>query len=172
EACAELGERALICAGTHDFDRSLRSKRVMIAGAMNHSTIFPMCRAIVHHGGAGTTAAGVRAGVPTLILWVTADQPIWAAQIKRLKVGSARRFSTTTRRSLVADLRSVLTPEHAANARTVARQLTPPDVSVRTTADLLEDAARMRQVALCGVLSCCSASSPPRIRYASGSWRC
>ena len=147
EACAELGERALICAGTHDFDSSLRSQRVMIAGAMNHSAIFPMCRAIVHHGGAGTTAAGVRAGVPTLILWVTADQPIWAAQIKRLKVGSARRFSTTTRRSLVADLRSVLTPEHAANARTVARQLTPPDVSVRTTADLLEDAARMRQVA-------------------------
>jgi UDP:flavonoid glycosyltransferase YjiC (YdhE family) len=89
----------------------------------------------------------VRAGVPTLILWVTADQPIWAAQIKRLKAGCARRFSNTTRDTLVADLRSILTPEHAAAARSVARQLTPPEVGVRSTADLLEGAASMRRVA-------------------------
>ncbi|OBK38962.1 glycosyltransferase [Mycobacterium sp. 1245111.1] len=146
-ACAELGERALIGAGAHDFDGSARSERVMIADSMNHGAIFPLCRAVVHHGGAGTTAAGVRAGVPTLILWVTADQPIWAAQIKRLKVGSARRFSATNRDSLVSDLRSVLTPDHVATARAVARQLTPPAVSVRSTADLLEGAARMKRVA-------------------------
>ena len=35
---------------------------------MNYAAIFPACRAVVHHGGAGTTAAGLRAGVPTLIL--------------------------------------------------------------------------------------------------------
>ena len=71
---------------------------------VNHAAIFPACRAVVHKGGAGTTAAGIRAGIPTLILWMGADQPIWAAQIKRLKVGSARRLSSTTRESLVADL--------------------------------------------------------------------
>jgi UDP:flavonoid glycosyltransferase YjiC (YdhE family) len=146
-ACAELGERALICAGAHDFDDNLRSDRVMIAGAMNHAAIFPACRAVVHHGGAGTTAAGLRAGVPTLILWVTADQPIWAAQVKRLKVGSSRRFSTTTQHSLVADLRSMLAPEYVAEARAVARRMTTPEVSVTTTADLLEGAAKVRQVA-------------------------
>ncbi len=97
EACAELGERALIYSGANDVDDSLQSDRVMIAGAMNHAAIFPACRAVVHHGGAGTTATGLRAGVPTLILWVTADQPIWAAQVKRLRVGSARRFSGTTK---------------------------------------------------------------------------
>ena len=97
EACAELGERALICSGAHDVDESLQSDRVMIATAMNHAAIFPACRAVVHHGGAGTTATGLRAGAPTLILWVTADQPIWAAQVKRLRVGSARRFSGTTK---------------------------------------------------------------------------
>jgi UDP:flavonoid glycosyltransferase YjiC (YdhE family) len=137
----------LICAGAHDFDDNLRSDRVMIAGAMNHAAIFPACRAVVHHGGAGTTAAGLRAGVPTLILWVTADQPIWAAQVKRLKVGSSRRFSTTTKHSLVADLRSMLAPEYVAEARAVARRMTTPEVSVTTTADLLEGAAKVRQVA-------------------------
>ena len=36
---------------------------------MNYAAIFPACRAVVHHGGAGTTAASLRSGVPTLILW-------------------------------------------------------------------------------------------------------
>jgi UDP:flavonoid glycosyltransferase YjiC (YdhE family) len=140
-ACAELGERALICAGAHDIDDDLRSDRVMIANAMNHAAIFPMCRAVVHHGGAGTTAAGMRAGVPTLVLWVTADQPIWAAQVKRLKVGSARRFSGTAKESLVAELRRILTPQYLARAREVASQMTEPAESVATTADLLERTA-------------------------------
>jgi UDP:flavonoid glycosyltransferase YjiC (YdhE family) len=140
-ACAELGERALIYAGAHDVDDNWESDRIKIAGPMNHAAIFPACRAVVHHGGAGTTAAGMRAGIPTLILWVTADQPIWAAQVKRLGVGSARRFSGTRKRSLVAELRRILHPQYVARAREVASQMTEPTESVTTTADLLEKAA-------------------------------
>jgi UDP:flavonoid glycosyltransferase YjiC (YdhE family) len=140
-ACAELGARALIYSGAHDVDGIPRSDHVMIAGAMNHATIFPACRAVVHHGGAGTTAAGMRAGVPTLVLWVTADQPIWAAQVKRLKVGSAQRFSGTTKKSLVAGLRRIMNPQYVARAREVASHMTTPEVSVVTTADLLEETA-------------------------------
>jgi UDP:flavonoid glycosyltransferase YjiC (YdhE family) len=142
EACAELGERALICAGAHNIDQSLQSDRVMIAQTMNHAAIFPMCRAVVHHGGAGTTAAGIRAAVPTLILWVTADQPIWAAQVKRLRVGSARRFTGTTKESLVTELRRILTPQYTARARAIAGQMTAPTESIFATADLLEHTAR------------------------------
>jgi UDP:flavonoid glycosyltransferase YjiC (YdhE family) len=146
-ACAELNERALIYAGANHIDALWDSDRVMITGAMNHAAIFPACRAVVHHGGAGTTAAGIRAGVPALVLWVTADQPIWAAQIKRLKVGTSRRFSATSAHSLVADLRSILAPECVIEARAVARRMTTPEASVTTTADLLEGAATVRQVA-------------------------
>ena len=64
-----------------------------MVGAVNYAAIFPACRAVVHHGGAGTTAAGLRAGVPTLILSTLPDQPIWGLS-KRLKVGTARRFSS------------------------------------------------------------------------------
>ncbi len=91
----------------------------MIAAAMNHAAIFPACRAVVHHGGAGTTATGLRAGAPTLILWVTADQPIWAAQVKRLRVGSARRFSSTTKESLIIELRRIMVPRYAAQRATL-----------------------------------------------------
>ena len=112
-----------------------------VVRAVNHAAIFPTCRAVVHHGGAGTTAAGLRAGVPTLILWVTSDQPIWAAQVKQLKVGRGRRFSGTTRESLVADLRDS-GAGYVARAREIASRMTKPAASVAATADLLEDAAR------------------------------
>jgi UDP:flavonoid glycosyltransferase YjiC (YdhE family) len=79
-----------------------------------------------------------------LILWITADQPIWAAQVKRLKVGSARRLSATTQDSLLAALRSVLDPHYATRAREIATQMTKPAASVTAAADLLEDTARRK----------------------------
>jgi UDP:flavonoid glycosyltransferase YjiC (YdhE family) len=144
-ACMQLGERALICTGANALTHVPDFDQVKVVGAVNHTAIFPMCRAVVHHGGAGTTAAGMRAGIPTLILWVTADQPIWAAQVKRLKVGSARRFSTITQESLVAELRRILTPHYVTRACEVAAQMSKPAGSVTTAADLLEQAARGRR---------------------------
>ena len=78
-ACGELGQRALICAGWNDFSDAPCPDDVKIVGAVNHAAIFPSCRAVVHHGGAGTTAASMRAGVPTLVLSMLGDQPIWGA---------------------------------------------------------------------------------------------
>jgi UDP:flavonoid glycosyltransferase YjiC (YdhE family) len=144
-ACAQLGERALFCTSANDFTDIPHFDHVKIVVAVNHTAIFPMCRAVVHHGGAGTTAAGMRAGIPTLILWVTADQPIWAAAVKRLKVGSARRFSTATQESLVTELRRILRPQYVTRAREVATQMTKPAESVTTAADLLEDCASGRR---------------------------
>ena len=93
-ACAELGERALICAAGTDFSDVSHFEHVKVVGVMNYAAVFPACRAVVHHGGTGTTAAGLRAGVPTLILWSLPDQALWGARVKRLKVGTGRRFST------------------------------------------------------------------------------
>ena len=113
---------------------------------MNYATVFPACRAVVHHGGAGTTAAGLRAGVPTLILWMADVQVVWGAAVKRLKVGTARRFSTATEKSLAADLRTILAPEYAVRAREVAARMTKPAESIATAADRVEDFARLRRV--------------------------
>jgi UDP:flavonoid glycosyltransferase YjiC (YdhE family) len=144
-ACMQLGERALIYSGVNGSNRIPHPDHVKLVGLLNYATIFPACRAVVHHGGAGTTAAGIRAGIPTLALWITADQPIWAAAVKRLKVGSARRFSSATEESLVADLRTILAPEYAIRAREIATQMTKPAESVTTAADLLENSASIRR---------------------------
>ncbi|HXA90697.1 MAG TPA: glycosyltransferase [Mycobacterium sp.] len=145
-ACAQLGERALVCSGWSDFSHVPHFENVKVVGTMNYAAAFPACRAIVHHGGLGTTAAGLRAGVPMLIFWTAPDQAIWAARVKRLKVGSGRRFSAITQKSLVADLRTILDPQYVARAREIAPQMTKPAESVANAADLLEKLARSRRV--------------------------
>jgi UDP:flavonoid glycosyltransferase YjiC (YdhE family) len=145
-ACAQLGERALICAGWSDFSEVPQFDHVKLVSAVNYATTFPTCRAIVHHGGSGTTAAALRAGVPALILWTAGDQPHWGAQLKQLQVGTARRFSTTTQESLVADLRQILAPDYTARAREVASKMTTPADSVAKAVDHLEDFVSLRRL--------------------------
>lgn len=137
-ACAQLGERALICSAANYATQLPQDDHVMVVEAVNHATIFPDCAAVVHHGGAGTTAAGMRAGIPTLILWFWLDQPLWASAVEQLEIGAAQPFSTATQDSLVAALSAVRTPHCAARARTVATALTDPAASVALAADLLE----------------------------------
>jgi UDP:flavonoid glycosyltransferase YjiC (YdhE family) len=144
DACAQLGERVLICAGWNDFSAVPHPDYVKIVPVVNFGATFAACRAIVHHGGAGTTAAALRAGVPMLILWTLPDQPIWAAQVKRLKVGFGRRFSHTTRESLVADLRRILAPEYVSRAHEITIRMTKPAESVANAADLLERSASQK----------------------------
>jgi UDP:flavonoid glycosyltransferase YjiC (YdhE family) len=139
-ACAELGERALIYSA--DGSDTRHADHVKLVGQVNYTTILPTCRAAVHHGGAGTTAASLRAGLPTLVLWDVADQPIWGAQVKSLKVGSARRLTKVSRKSLVRDLRSILSAECAARAREIAPRMTKPADAAASAADLLEQTAR------------------------------
>ncbi|MGE2721078.1 glycosyltransferase [Mycolicibacterium celeriflavum] len=145
-ACALLGERALVCSAGTDFGDASHWEHVKVVGTVNYATVFPMCRAVVHHGGAGTTAAGLRAGVPTLILSTDLDQSLWGLRVKRLKVGTARRFSTATRETLIEDLRTILTPEYSARAREIATRTTKPAESVSAAADLLEGFARRRSI--------------------------
>jgi UDP:flavonoid glycosyltransferase YjiC (YdhE family) len=136
----------LVCAGGSDFSGVRDFEHVKVVGAANCAATFPACRAVVHHGGNGTTAVGLRAGVPTLILWTWPEQAIWGARVKRLKVGAGRRFSTTTRESLVADLRTILAPQYVTRAREIATRMTKPAESVAAAADLAENFARLRRV--------------------------
>jgi UDP:flavonoid glycosyltransferase YjiC (YdhE family) len=145
-ACTQLGERALICSGPNDFADVPRFDHIKVVQALNHAATLPTCRAVVHHGGPGTMAAGLKAGLPTLVLWLWLDQPIWAAGVERLKVGVARQFSATTQESLVADLRAILAPDNAARARDVAARMTKSAESLSRAADLLEEAARAGRV--------------------------
>jgi sterol 3beta-glucosyltransferase len=53
-----------------------------------HTWLFPKMKTVIHHGGAGTTATGLRAGKPTIIIPHNADQPAWGQKVFELGVGS------------------------------------------------------------------------------------
>ena len=61
---------------------------VMGIGPVPHDALFPRCAVIVHHGGAGTTAAAVRAGVPQVVVPHAADQPYWGRRMADLGVAA------------------------------------------------------------------------------------
>lgn len=144
-ACAQLGERALICSAATEFGQVSDPEQVKVVRTVNYAETFPACRAVVHHGGAGTTAIGLRSGIPSLILSTDLDQTIWGARVKRLKVGTARRLSATTEQSLVSDLRTILDPLYVARARDLATKMTKPAESLAAATDLVESFARLRR---------------------------
>jgi UDP:flavonoid glycosyltransferase YjiC (YdhE family) len=60
---------------------------VLVVGSTPHDWLFPQLAAVVHHGGAGTTAAALRAGVPSVVVPEYADQPFWARRVHELGAG-------------------------------------------------------------------------------------
>jgi len=68
-------------------DPSTSDDDVLAVRDVPHSWLFPQMAAVVHHGGAGTTAAGLRAGVPAVVCPFFGDQPYWAERVAALGVG-------------------------------------------------------------------------------------
>lgn len=62
---------------------------VLVIEGAPHEWLFPRVAAVVHHGGAGSTAAGLRAGRPTLVVPFLGDQPFWGARVHALGAGPA-----------------------------------------------------------------------------------
>jgi sterol 3beta-glucosyltransferase len=57
--------------------------------AAPHDWLFPRCKVVIHHGGAGTTGAGLRAGIPAITIPFAADQPFWGQRVAMLAAGPA-----------------------------------------------------------------------------------
>ena len=88
DALAQWGGRALITSGWGGLQPPVNPpENIMFTGPVHHSLLFPRVSAVVHHGGAGTTAEGLRHARPTLILPQFMDQYDWARRIAALHAG-------------------------------------------------------------------------------------
>lgn len=87
EAVTLAGVRAIVAAGWAGLSPKRSNDGLFVLDQAPHHALFPLCRAVVHHGGAGTTAAGLRAGKPTLICPFGFDQPFWGRVIARCGLG-------------------------------------------------------------------------------------
>jgi UDP:flavonoid glycosyltransferase YjiC (YdhE family) len=87
-ALTRTRQRAVLLAGWSGLRKENLPETVFMASSTPHSWLFPRVSAVIHHGGAGTTAAGFRAGVPSLMIPFFADQPFWGQKAWQIGVGT------------------------------------------------------------------------------------
>jgi len=86
-AVRSAGVRAVLLAGWGGLTSLRQESDVLCADALPHDWLFPRVKAVVHHGGAGTTGAALRAGVPAIVVPFTMDQPLWGSRVAALGAG-------------------------------------------------------------------------------------
>jgi len=122
-AARAVGRRIVVSRGWAELDLIDNAADCIAVGDVNHERLLPRVAAVVHHGGAGTTAAAARAGVPQVITPMFGDQFYWANRVVDLGLGATVPHATLTEESLTASLREALHPDAEVQARTLARQV-------------------------------------------------
>lgn len=87
DAIRQSDVRAILATGWGGLSALDLPETVYMLESAPHGWLFPRCSAVVHHGGAGTTGAGLKAGQPTIICPFFGDQPFWGKQVHQLGVG-------------------------------------------------------------------------------------
>ena len=87
EALKTTNQRAIVLSGWGGLTKTNLPDSILMVDSIPHSWLFPRVKAVIHHGGAGTTAAGLIAGVPSIIIPFHGDQPFWGRIISKLGVG-------------------------------------------------------------------------------------
>ncbi|MDX1664784.1 MAG: glycosyltransferase [Candidatus Promineifilaceae bacterium] len=88
-ALALSGLRAVVLRGWGALERADFGPDVFVVDSVPHDWLFPRVAAVVHHGGAGTTAAGLRAGAPSVLIPFFSDQNFWGERVHALGAGPA-----------------------------------------------------------------------------------
>jgi sterol 3beta-glucosyltransferase len=86
-ALRRSGLRAILATGWGGMSAAEAPDGVHLIKSAPHDALFRQVQAVVHHGGAGSTAAGLRAGLPTLVCPLTVDQPFWGQRVRALGCG-------------------------------------------------------------------------------------
>jgi sterol 3beta-glucosyltransferase len=137
---AALGRRAIVSENCVSAEvAGTLPDHLRVVGAVDHDRLFSQCAAVVHHGGVGSTTASLRAGCPTMICSVFADQPWWGERIRRLRVGVHVPFRKLDRDALEAGLHRLLDPEVDARARGLGAAIQVEGDGLPAATRLLED---------------------------------
>lgn len=143
DALSQSGQRGVLAAGWGGLNAADLPHNVHLVESIPHSWLFERMSAVVHHGGAGTTAAGLRAGVPSILVPYTADQPFWGRRVAELKVGPTPipRKRLTSQRLAEAIREAVLNRAMQAQARTLGQQIRGED-GIGAAVALIDDFVR------------------------------
>lgn len=87
DAIRKNGQRAIILTGWDGWIGKTSSTDFLFLESAPHDWLFPQCRSVIHHGGAGTTAAGLRAGIPNIVIPFAGDQMFWGKRVHAIGAG-------------------------------------------------------------------------------------
>lgn len=127
-ALQEVGVRAVVATGWGSLT-ARATDDIFVIEDVPHEWLFPRVDAVVHHGGSGTTAAGLRAGKPTLICPVLGDQPFWGRRIYELGAGPLPLpLRSATPHTLAGRILELISREEYANAsQAIGEQIASED---------------------------------------------
>jgi sterol 3beta-glucosyltransferase len=128
-ACRAQGQRVVLGVPPESLEGDLESGDVFYADEIPHRWLFPRMRFILHHGGAGTTGAAARAGVPSTAIPLSVDQAFWARRICKLGLGPAappaRRVGRSCLERILQD--ALTTPAYGRRAGELREKLSQED---------------------------------------------
>lgn len=125
-AIKQTGQRALVSQGWGGLgvDNCTVPEGCFMLGNVPHDWLFQHVSCVVHHGGAGTTAAGIKAGRPTVVVPFFGDQPFWGAMVARAGAGpSPIPHKQLTAENLAAAITEALKPSSVERARELADKI-------------------------------------------------
>ena len=129
-AARAVGRRIIVSRGWAELDVIDDAGDCLAIGDVSHALLFPRVAAVVHHGGAGTTAAAARAGVPQVVTPMFGDQPYWAGRVVELGLGATVSYAAITEESLTNALRHALDAAVAARARAFAAEVRSDGITI------------------------------------------
>ena len=121
-AARAVGRRAIISQGWSELGLLDDAPDCIVIGDVNQQALFRRVAAVVHHGGAGTTATASRAAAPQVVVPMFSDQFYWASRVRALGIGTSVVGALNTD-TLAAALREVLDPTVAQRSTGVAQRL-------------------------------------------------
>jgi vancomycin aglycone glucosyltransferase len=120
-AARAAGRRIVVAKGWADLELGGDAADAIVVGDVSHAALFPRVAAVVHHGGAGTTAAAARAGLPQMITPLFGDQFYWAERVAQLGIGATVPHAAMSDDAVARALGAALDPAVTARARSLAR---------------------------------------------------
>ncbi|KAJ9667711.1 hypothetical protein H2201_002246 [Coniosporium apollinis] len=124
EAVKEAGVRALVSKGWGGIggEKGDLPDNIYLLDNTPHDWLFPRVRAVVHHGGAGTTAIGLKCAKPTMIVPFFGDQPFWGAMVAEKRAGAKKcvPYKKLNKDVLVEGIRDCLTDEAQEGVQKIA----------------------------------------------------
>ena len=126
EAVKKAGVRALVSKGWGGLGADALGvpEGVFMLGNVPHDWLFNHVSCVVHHGGAGTTAAGIATGKPTVVVPFFGDQPFWGAMVARAGAGPIPiPYKQLTADKLAAALLEALKPETLERAKELGTKI-------------------------------------------------